>query len=93
MCHLVSYITIILNLMTASTGGAAAWYWWLSSKVAYPHELRGFAPIGGSVTVNTNPLLVAAQECGRLNRIAACWSAITAGLVALSALAEAFCAP
>lgn len=83
-------ITTIFNLLTAVAGGCAARYWYRSSKVLAPSKLHGSSPIGGAVIVNTNPLLASAQESGRLNAIAATWSAVAAFLVALSALCEMF---
>jgi hypothetical protein len=84
------HLTTIFNLLIAVAGGCAAWYWYRSSKVPAPSKLHGIAPIGGLVTVNTNPLLAAAQASGRLNAIAATWSAVAAFLVALSAFCEIF---
>ena len=83
-------VTVIFNLLTAAVGMVAAWYWYRSSKVPYPGKLHGVAPIGGPVTINTNPLLAAVQEGARLNKLAARWSAVAAFLVALSAMSEVF---
>ena len=89
MTNLLSW-HLTTNLMIGVAGGCAAWYWYRSSKVLAPSKLHGIAPLGGLVTVNTKPLLAAAQQSGRLNAIAATWSAVAAFLVALSALFEMF---
>lgn len=81
-------MTIIFNLMAAVAGAGAAWYWFLSSTVAYPPRLHGSALIGGQVNINMNPLLEAVQKNGRLNAIAARWSAAAAFFVASSAIIE-----
>ncbi len=72
------------NLATFAVSITASVYWYRSSRVPAPRELHGSAMIGGRVDVNTNPLLEAAKESGRLNSIAAKLSAGAALLVALS---------
>ena len=78
---------MILNLLTAIAGAVAARYWYRSSKVPYPDNLHSITPLGGPGIVIIEPLLKAVREGGRLNKIAASWSAVAAFLVALSALA------
>ena len=83
-------ICFYLNLMTAAVGAIAAWYWYRSSKVAYPDRLHANTMFEGVGIVNTAPLLKAVQESGRLNKIAVGLSAVAAFLVALSAACSAF---
>ena len=46
-------------------GILAAYYWIRASQVEAPGNLVGSAMIGGSVRVNTNPLVEFARESGR----------------------------
>jgi hypothetical protein len=80
------FVTVIWNLMIAVAGALAAWYWYRSSKVRYPDNLHSITPLGGAGLVLTEPWLKAVQEGGRLNKIAASWSAVAAFLGALSLL-------
>jgi hypothetical protein len=83
---IVQLIIFALNLLAAVSGLVAAWYWFRSANVRYPSNLGGIAPIGGMVHVNTNPLLQAVQESGRLNKIAATFTGVAALLGAASLL-------
>jgi hypothetical protein len=73
-----------MNLLAATTGVAAAFFWFRSAMVPYPSNLRGTAPIGGLVNVNMNPLLEAVKRNGRLNKIAAALTGVAAGFGAVA---------
>jgi hypothetical protein len=79
----------IFNLLAVVSALVAAFYWYMSSRVLMPSELVGGALIGGLVYVNTTPLVVAAKESGRLNAIAAFWSAAAAIFVAAAVVCDA----
>ena len=78
MLSLTQVLSATFGLASAVTAGVAAYFWWRSSNVPMPDALHGFSPIGGATHVNTRPLVEAAAETGRLNKIAASWSAIAA---------------
>ena len=93
MTAICCYLTTVFSLMIAAAGGLAAWFWYWSSKVPYPDNLRSITPIGGPGTVFTEPLLKAVRENGRLNKWAAGWSAVAALLVMFSALSSGSSGP
>ncbi len=74
------------GIASGVAAAVAAFYWWKSSQVPMPTALHGATPIGGMTYVNTNPLVKAASEAGRLNAIAASWSAIAAACACVSSL-------
>ena len=77
-------LVFMCNLASAVAAFVAAVFWFRSAKVKYPSELIGFNPLGGPAHIDTKPLVTAARESGRLNKVAARWSAGAAGLLAVS---------
>jgi hypothetical protein len=68
----------------------AAYFWWKSSQVKMPPQLRGHTALGGLSYIDTNPLVAAAQESGRLNASAARWSAAAAVCGGIAAICGLF---
>ncbi|MGZ9709380.1 hypothetical protein ACXX82_00980 [Glaciimonas sp. GNP009] len=89
---MTSHLTpaFVFNLLAVVAAIVAAVYWYRSSQVSMPHELVGIALVGGRAHVNTKPLVAAAKESGRLNSIAAGWSAGAALFVAVATVCDAF---
>ncbi len=81
-------ITVVFNLLAFGAGLLAALYWFRSSRVAYPTNLPGTAMIGGAVSVNMNSVLEAVRENGRLNKLAALFTAAASVLTALAVIAS-----
>lgn len=79
-------LSATFGVASGATAAVAACYWWKSLQVPMPTALHGFSPMGGATHVNTNPLVKAASEAGRLNAIAASWSAIAAACACVSSL-------
>lgn len=78
------YVISAFTLLAAVSSALAAFYWYRASQVDAPRELRGTALIGGSVPINTRPLVEFARESGRRNKVAALWSAAAAFFAFLS---------
>ena len=76
----------VCGVISAVTAAIAAFYWWKSSTVQIPNELNGISGWGGPTVVDTQPLVDAAAESGRLNSKAAKWSAIAAFFAGLSSI-------
>ncbi len=80
-------LSLVFAALTLASGLVAAFYWRRSSLVTYPSELHGLTPIGGVTMVIARPLVEALQESGRLNKIAASWSAVAAFFAGVSSFA------
>lgn len=76
----------VCGVISAVAAAVAAFYWWKSSTVQIPNELNGISSWGGPTVVDMQPLVAAAAESGRLNSIAAKWSAIAAAFSGLSSI-------
>jgi hypothetical protein len=81
-----------LNVSPVLPALISAYYWWRSALVRYPLELRGITP-HGAASVDTRPLVNAALEAARFNKIAASFSALTAGLTAAAYITTALIPP
>jgi hypothetical protein len=81
---MIHVINSAATFLAALCSAIAAYFWHRASQVEAPEVLRGTAPIGGSVRVNTNPLVAFARETGRRNKVAAKWSAAAAAFAFLS---------
>jgi hypothetical protein len=77
----------VFGVASGVAAAVAAYFWWRSSRVEIPAILHGSSSIGGNTYVVTEPLASAARESGRLNSIAASWSAIAAVAAAISSVA------
>jgi steroid 5-alpha reductase family enzyme len=89
MENLFMSMTMVGNLLAALSALIAAWFWFLSSRTSVPDNLIGVAA-GPSITiVSANPLLLQAQKSGRLNAIAAGFSAAAAFIAAIPPICDA----
>jgi hypothetical protein len=86
-------LALILAALSAVAGLIAAWQWWKASKV----EFRPFEEVNGQlvevpptdVVVWVGAVRHTLRKSGRLNKIAAIWTAASVGLAGMSALAGA----
>jgi len=81
-----SMLSLMLSLMSAVAALAAAIYWFRSSRVIYPASISGSVPHGGGAYIDARPIADAASKSGRLNKIAAGYSAFAAFAAALSSV-------
>jgi hypothetical protein len=83
MLHVAS---VVLNILAGTAGLIAAASWLRASAVVGPSGVAVSVGVDGS-DVDLGPLKRYVHEAGRLNRIAARWSAIAAACAALGTLA------
>lgn len=92
---LINSIAAIAAIAALVSGLIAAGYWWQSSKVSFDPWRGGSEPLDHqlwtlSVTVEFNRIM---NEAGRLNAIAARWTAATSLLAAIATLLPILAAP
>ena len=91
----MKYFSIALAIAALTAGLKAAWEWYKSSKItpdpAWPLDPTGTLPMQPADPVQTqNDWIVATikalNEAGRLNAVAARWTAVSVVLAAASAI-------
>jgi hypothetical protein len=81
MAHLIT----LSNLLAAICSALAAYRWYQATQIKDPPTaLQGNYGWDVGVAVDTRPLVKWAQESGRLNKVAATWSAAAALFAFLS---------
>ena len=70
------------NCGSALFGLMAAYYWFLSTQVQFPHKLHGVV-IDPAVFINVDELSKAIKESARMNKIAAGFSAASMFFMAI----------
>ena len=80
----------LFNIFGGTLGLVAAWFWFCSARVEYPEGMRGIAPTGGLVSVNTQPMTKALKASARLNKLGAGFSGLAALLLSAAAILSAF---
>lgn len=84
----VREIDIALSLLVGTSGAITAYYWWRSSRVDIDPPISGLLGMRSSIDGDYSATIDALREIGRLNKIAAMWSAISAVLIILSVIFE-----
>lgn len=80
------FITDALTLLGAMSVAISAWFWWKSSEIDVDPPAMIHPDIPFSADGDYSGTVVALKEIGRLNKLAATWSAISAIYFCLAAV-------
>jgi hypothetical protein len=88
---MMAYLITQFNILAALSSALAAYFWYQASQVkAPPKTLKGGTTLfhpqlnPQNTSIDTSPLVDYVQESGRLNKVAAKWSAAAALFAFLS---------
>jgi hypothetical protein len=92
---MLQVLSISLALLSSAAGLVAAWFWYRSSQVP---AVPPWAAVGGIEPGDPDlarsgwiaALLESTQEAGRLNKVAALWTAASVALGVAAVVAQAF---